>query len=145
MARFTLRWVFLGGLGLGTLIGACDRDDRAMGTERRGTDTDRRETISQDSMKNVVQTLAQVRCEREERCNNVGPDGKYVSRESCVSKLAAEKYDDLNLSQCPGGLDQKELGECLAEIRNEDCNSPLDTLGRLAACRSSDLCNSHVR
>jgi hypothetical protein len=96
-------------------------------------------------MQSAIRTMAQVRCEREERCNNIGVDGKYANREACVSKLQAEKYDDLNLSECPGGLDQKELDKCLAEIRNEDCDSPLDTLGRLTACRSSDLCNSHAR
>ncbi|WP_438031284.1 DUF6184 family natural product biosynthesis lipoprotein [Sorangium sp. So ce233] len=45
-------------------------------------------------------------------------------------------------SECPGGIDSNELNECLQEIGNDDCNNPLDTLGRIVACRSSDLCRA---
>jgi hypothetical protein len=27
-------------------------------------------------------------------------------------------------------------------IRKEDCNNPIDTLGRLAACRMNDMCKA---
>jgi hypothetical protein len=39
---------------------------------------------------------------------------------------------------------EKELDECLEEIRNEDCGNPFDTLGRLAACRENDICKAMV-
>ena len=48
--------------------------------------------------------------------------------------------DDLNAKDCPYGVDQKELNECLEAIRKEECNNPLDTISRLAACRTSDMC-----
>jgi hypothetical protein len=90
----------------------------------------------------AVQSIVQSRCSREARCNNIGADRKYSSMTECTSKLTEKRSDDMNLSDCPRGISQKELDECLAEIRNEDCNNPLDSLGRLAACRSSDLCMS---
>jgi hypothetical protein len=60
----------------------------------------------------------------------------------CTTKLSDEKSDDLNFKDCPRGIDKKELNECLASIKKEDCNNPLDSLSRLTACRSSDLCLS---
>ena len=48
--------------------------------------------------------------------------------------------DGLNGRDCPGGVDQRELSECLTEVNNQDCGNPLDALGRIAACRASDIC-----
>ena len=42
--------------------------------------------------------------------------------------------------ECPRGVDSKELDECLESIKTESCNNPIDTISRLAACRTSDLC-----
>jgi hypothetical protein len=90
----------------------------------------------------AVKSIVGARCSREARCNNIGADRKYSSAAECNSKLSEDRKDDLNMDDCPRGVSQKELSECLAEIKNEDCNNPLDSLGRLAACRSSDLCMS---
>ncbi len=90
----------------------------------------------------AVKSIVGARCNREARCNNIGADRKYSSSAECNSKLSEDRKDDLNMDDCPRGVSQKELSECLAEIKNEDCNNPLDSLGRLAACRSSDLCMS---
>ncbi|HMJ10095.1 MAG TPA: DUF6184 family natural product biosynthesis lipoprotein [Polyangiaceae bacterium] len=94
------------------------------------------------STRAAVQSIVAARCTREARCNNIGADHKYASLAECSAKLSEDRKDDLNAKDCPRGVSQKELGECLAEIKNEDCNNPLDSLGRLAACRSSDLCMS---
>lgn len=89
-----------------------------------------------------VSRLASARCEREVRCNNVGSDHKFVSREQCEASINGSLQSELNAWDCQGGVDTKELEECLTEIRNEDCGNPLDTIGRLAACRSSDMCKA---
>lgn len=93
----------------------------------------------------AISQLASARCARELKCGNVGADQKYGTQQDCINKLSAEKYDDLNADECRGGIDQKELSECLAEIQNENCDNPLDTIGRLAACRESDLCKALPR
>jgi hypothetical protein len=120
-----------------TLVAACDRNDRALGTER-----DTRAAEKAASIAGAVNSIYEARCAREMRCDNIGADRKYASVDACRSKVQSEWSKDLNLSDCPGGIDQKELSECLQEIRNDDCNNPLDHIGRVAACRSSDLCRA---
>ena len=90
----------------------------------------------------AIQAIANSRCDRETRCNNIGAGKKWASAEACRGDLLAKNRDELKASECPGGIVQKELQECLGEIQNDNCNNPLDTIGRLAACRSSDLCKS---
>lgn len=132
-------------------VAACDRDVRhdEVGT-RTGVDTTRDGKVGTTPMTNkatvnneaALASIVSARCQREARCNNVGADKRWASSEACRGDLTAKGRDDLRASECPGGVVQKELQECLAEIQNEDCNNPLDTLGRLAACRSSDLCKA---
>lgn len=58
------------------------------------------------------------------------------------AEIRGDMKNDLNAQDCPGGIDQKDQKECLDEIKNEDGKHPLDTIGRLVACRTSDLCKS---
>jgi len=90
----------------------------------------------------AVMLITASRCSREAVCNNIGAKHKYATMAECKTKLSDEKSDDLNFKDCPRGIDKKELDECLTAIKKEDCNNPLDSLSRLAACRSSDLCLS---
>lgn len=89
-----------------------------------------------------VRLITEARCQREEKCGNVGPGKDYFSASVCQQKIGADWQNELNSYDCPGGIVTKELEECLEEIKNEDCASPFETLGRVVACRSSDLCKS---
>lgn len=89
-----------------------------------------------------VKAITEARCVREEKCGNIGPGQDYSSTSACKEKISADWRDELNAYDCPGGVVTKELSECLEEIKNEDCSSPFDTLGRVVACRSSDLCKA---
>ena len=88
----------------------------------------------------AIDRIVAARCARESTCNNVGVDKRYASSQACSQKLKADMKDDLNVNECPRGIDQKELNECLESIQKEDCNNPIDAISRLAACRTSDLC-----
>lgn len=99
---------------------------------------DERTTVNDPSIK----AIAMARCDREEKCQNLGTDRKFASREACLTEIQEDLSDDLKLSECPGGIVQKELDECLAEIRSEDCKNPIDKLERLAACRTTDMCKA---
>ena len=88
----------------------------------------------------TVTSLAAERCDREARCKNIGAKEKYKSRTECIAEMERDKRDDLNSDVCPGGIRQKELSDCLQAIHDEACGNPLDTLTRLAACRSGNLC-----
>ncbi|WP_437909655.1 DUF6184 family natural product biosynthesis lipoprotein [Sorangium sp. So ce327] len=121
------------------LATGCDREERALGTTRppEGSQVQARTAVA-----SAVDSIVAARCDREARCNNVGQGREYASKEACATRIRAEWRDELNFVECPGGIDSKELNECLQEIRNDDCNNPFDTLGRIVACRSSDLCRA---
>ncbi|HVH40747.1 MAG TPA: DUF6184 family natural product biosynthesis lipoprotein [Labilithrix sp.] len=88
----------------------------------------------------AIDRIVASRCAREVTCSNVGPDKHFTSGEICVREVRSKMSDQLRASECPSGIDSKELEECLDAIRSESCTNPLDTVSRLAACRTSDLC-----
>ena len=88
----------------------------------------------------AVREIVAARCEREERCDNVGPDKAYSNHAACTSKLQGSTADDINLKDCKNGVDDARLHECLAKIHDEDCGNPIDALTRLTACRTGALC-----
>ncbi|KYF92916.1 hypothetical protein BE17_12295 [Sorangium cellulosum] len=121
------------------LVAACDREERALGTTHP---SDGPQVEPRMAVASAVDSIVAARCDREARCNNVGQGREYASKDACATRIRAEWRDELNFAECPGGIDSKELNECLQEIRNDDCNNPFDTLGRIVACRSSDLCRA---
>ncbi|HEY8946778.1 MAG TPA: DUF6184 family natural product biosynthesis lipoprotein [Polyangiaceae bacterium] len=92
----------------------------------------------------ATQAIAEARCARENRCENVGADRKFSSTDDCMARVRNDWRDELTARECPGGIDQSELSECLTEIRNEDCGNPFDTLGRMAACTVAEICEESV-
>ena len=127
-------------------LGGCDRSADAPGRPGDTTSAPAPIVATKQALTDnepSIRSIADARCERETRCDNVGPGKQWASAEACRGDLMAKNRDELKASECPGGIVKKELDECLTEIRNETCNSPLDTIGRLAACRSSDLCKAN--
>lgn len=90
--------------------------------------------------KSAAKHIASARCEREARCNNIGADKKFASSDNCEDSIRSEWAQDLNAYDCPKGVVENELNECLTAIRDEDCNSPFDTLGRVSACTAGQIC-----
>jgi hypothetical protein len=88
----------------------------------------------------AVSSIVEARCDREARCENIGPKEKFKSWQACRQEIAKKSSDKIGAPECPGGVDQHELSECLTEIRNEGCGNPLETLERVAACNGPDLC-----
>lgn len=107
------------------------------GAERAGSP---RTPVVKGKNLQAVNAITEARCAREHRCGNIGANKKFSSHTSCTSKTRSDWSEDLNNYECTGGIDAKELNECLEEIRNEDCNSPMDKIGRVMACRASDIC-----
>lgn len=87
----------------------------------------------------AVHAIAKARCDREQRCDNIGADKKFASEAACEESIRAD-WADLNKYECPRGIDQPALDQCLTDVRSEDCNSPLDTLARLTNCNVADIC-----
>lgn len=92
------------------------------------------------AMTAAVDGIVQARCDREERCDNIGSGKKFASRSLCETEVRAEWRSDLNAFECPQGVDENQLDKCKAQLRAEACDSVLDTLGRLAACRTNAIC-----
>jgi hypothetical protein len=88
----------------------------------------------------AVEAIARARCDREQRCSKIGRGKKYASEPACLHAIAADWSDDLNAYECPQGVRLPELDSCLAAVRTEDCGKPFDSLARVLACRSSELC-----
>jgi hypothetical protein len=144
--RRILPTLSLGALGLLTVAAAgcnrdrVDRDRLGRSEDRSGTTTVTGASVARVGNQTAVDRIVAARCAREASCNNVGPNKHWESGANCTQKVSSDMRDDLNARDCPGGIDEKELNECLESIRSENCNNPIDTISRLAACRTSDLC-----
>ncbi len=89
---------------------------------------------------NAIERIVQARCAREMACKNVGVDKRFTSNDVCNKEIRNDMRDDLNAKDCPYGVDSKELNECLESIQKESCGNPLESIARLAACRTGDMC-----
>lgn len=89
----------------------------------------------------AVESIAEARCARESRCENIAPDKRYSSMEDCVLRVREDWRADLDARACPTGVNETQLNECLSAIRQEECSSPFDTLERVAACTASQICS----
>jgi hypothetical protein len=88
----------------------------------------------------AIDRIVATRCARDVACSNVGPDKHFGSPEVCVREVKKTMSDDLKVSECPGGIDGAALDKCLDAIRNESCTNPIESLARLATCRTGELC-----
>ncbi|MDI1445170.1 DUF6184 family natural product biosynthesis lipoprotein [Polyangium sp. 6x1] len=115
-------------LGASVALGACRREDRALGESPR-SDVNR-----------ALQSLADARCDRAMRCNQIGQGERFANRDACLQSVRKNERQDLNLYGCTEGIDQEELSECLSEINTSGCDATFDTLSAMADCRPSDMC-----
>jgi hypothetical protein len=90
--------------------------------------------------RSAAEQIAQARCEREQQCGNVGSDKTFSSAQDCLVRIQSDWKDDLNARECPGGINQHELNECMAQVRAEACSNPFDTLARITQCTSGQIC-----
>jgi hypothetical protein len=121
------------GVGLIALVaGAC-----AKGTEREPAVVT---TTSVSANESAAQSIAAARCDREEKCANVGSGKMYASRNACVDELRDKTQSELHASKCDGDVDKTQLEACLTEIRAEKCKLALDMISRVAGCRPGSLC-----
>jgi hypothetical protein len=131
--KYIMRHGLLAALALTAAVASCAKKNES---EPRYSPASR----GAQSNDRSISAITNERCDRELRCGNIGADKRYGSRDECVRKLNDSGYDSLGPTECRTGIDQGELSQCLQSIRSEDCNSPLDTLERIAACRSGELC-----
>lgn len=90
----------------------------------------------------AVTAIARARCTREQRCNNIGAGREYATEADCEASVRVSWEDDLNSFDCPRGVNEAALGECLGEIRETRCDELADALERWAKCAASEICDS---
>lgn len=106
-----------------------------------GSETPSGVTAAQNGVdQKMVERMAAARCDHEQKCNNIGPGQKYASVDACKQQLTTSTANDLNASSCPRGIDQDALNRCMNAIGNEQCSLSIDTLSRIADCRTDALC-----
>jgi hypothetical protein len=88
----------------------------------------------------ATESIAEARCARESRCDNVGADKKYSSMEDCIIRIRADWKDELSTRECKSGVNETALNACLSSVREEECSSPFDTLERVQACTTGKIC-----
>jgi hypothetical protein len=90
--------------------------------------------------RSAAEQIADARCQRERQCGNIGADKTYSSLQDCLARIQGDWKEDLNARQCPGGINQRELNQCLEQVRSEACANPFDTLARVTECTSRQIC-----
>ncbi len=119
--------------------GAADPNANGNG-DRVGTTTITGASVGALSNDLAILRIVAARCARETACNNVGADKHFVDHDACARNLHAKLSDELDPTECPRGIDAEAVDKCMDSIRSESCNNPIDTISRLAACRTSDMC-----
>jgi hypothetical protein len=132
-----------------TAIAACSRDNERAAANpntvaaNRADDDMRADPSAQGASaetRSAAASLTQSRCSREQRCENIGAGKKYSSFADCEAEIGNDWREDLNARECSRGVNQAQLDQCLAEVRNEECGNPFDSLGRIAACTQAQIC-----
>lgn len=141
--RSLLGWALVTCCALSTVPG-CARHNHRRTVEDpdapRVAHTREGKRVEERTNKSAVRAISTARCDREDRCKNLGADAKYASKEDCLDRVRADWANELSVYECPNGLVAAELDECLDDIRNEDCGNPFDTLARTMSCSKSEIC-----
>jgi Family of unknown function (DUF6184) len=84
--------------------------------------------------------LVTAQCNRELRCETLGPGEKYTSRADCIAKLETERGNQINATNCPREVGGDALRSCLMALENDSCDSAIASTARTNACQLSNLC-----
>jgi hypothetical protein len=89
----------------------------------------------------AIDALTKARCDRENACNNIGPnDKKFDSFDACQNEIRHDTAITLRPEKCQNGVIADRLDSCLDQIRTERCGNALDKIERVAVCRKAMLC-----
>jgi hypothetical protein len=125
---------------LSALTFACNKETQREPVSARHENAPLSEMTPASRTRSAAEQIAAARCEREKECGNVGADKTYSSGPDCVARIQNDWKDELNSRECPGGINQHELDECVSQIRAEACGNPFDTLARITECTQGQIC-----
>jgi hypothetical protein len=85
----------------------------------------------------AIEAVADVRCERAQRCKDIGPGLEYASRNECVLSTRAEWSEELIRLDCELGVREGVLNACLRELSEAGCGDEEAS----GACRPLAICD----
>lgn len=86
----------------------------------------------------AIGALAAARCDHQQRCQAIGPNGPYLNREACMNVMLSDGY--AQLSGCRLGIDQDDVEECLQDIQESDCQENMVRLETIDDCSTEEIC-----
>lgn len=85
------------------------------------------------------QRISRAICDRETFCNRVGTGKTFGSQEECTVQFNKTAKGYIEAASCERGVDDAQLGSCLAAVRQLQCAGEHQTLQGIPACRA--ICN----
>jgi hypothetical protein len=142
----TIRWSFALALLVSATAAASGCDKKTSPTDVTSNEGRSNATVAAPEAtaqnRSAVDSITAARCDREQRCNNIGTGKKFESRSSCVTNVRSDWQGELSSLECPRGIEHEKLETCLERLRTDGCANPVETLGRVAACRQAELCRA---
>ncbi len=114
---------------------ACDRG-KGMSSSSSPSMTPASGTNANAMTNQDAEQLADARCDREQRCGEIGADKDYKDREHCMTTERKDARDELG--KCRRGLDRNGLDQCIQELNQQDCEGLTEKPREVMAC--DDLC-----
>jgi hypothetical protein len=118
-------------------LAACGRESRQAASP---APSEGQPNVQPGANEPAIQRLAVARCDLAARCAQIGADKKFATYEACTDDARSDLRDDLRESECPRGINDTQLTNCLTAIGTTSCDNALDAMNRAVACRESALC-----
>jgi hypothetical protein len=88
----------------------------------------------------AVASLAAAECDRKVRCNDIGPDKSFKTRDECITKTTADKAASFNPRVCTHGINETNLNNCVKTIQSQACGNFGDAMKQAEACKTDAIC-----
>ena len=88
----------------------------------------------------LAMRLADEICAREAACSHIGEGADYRTQEACMADQGSKAPAQLTSWSCVPPQTSAGFEQCLAAVRGERCETRLQRIDRLQACRSTAVC-----
>jgi Family of unknown function (DUF6184) len=88
----------------------------------------------------VLDRIVKASCDREQSCSTIGPGATFGSLQECQNTFHAKYAKELSVGNCPGGIDDGGLKDCLTSLDAGQCSGPEDSITRSATCSTKSIC-----
>jgi hypothetical protein len=88
----------------------------------------------------VVDELSNAQCEHEQKCGKIGAGKKYDSYQVCLDEARGHTANGINADNCPRGIDENAVNNCLSAVRDQSCSFRIERLLSSNPCSPGSLC-----